>query len=115
MGLEVVGAQAHALRAQKTHGPNVSLIQVVCSHHLTLRCVQGLFVEGHIHPQNMRRSKQTIGMLLEPKNRSAVGSFVRTHPLEYAEPVMERVGQHVNPRLLPGHHFAIEPDVAGEF
>ena len=115
MCLEVVGAQAHALRTKKTHGTDVRLIQIVCPDHLALRCIQGLFVVRHVHAQNVRRAEQTVGVLLEAKNRRAFGRLVGANTLEHTEAVMKGMGQHMNPCFLPGHHFAIEPDVAGEF
>ena len=53
-------------------------------------------------------------MLLQPEYRGTVGGFIGAHTLEDTEPVMKGMGQHMNPCLLPGHHFAVKPDMAGE-
>ena len=62
----------------------------------------------------MRGTKQSISVLFQPEDRGARGGFVGAHTLKHTEPVMKGMGQHMNPRLLPGHHFAVKPDMAGE-
>ena len=54
MGLEIIGAQPHSLRAKKAHGPNVGLFQLIFPDYGALGGVEGFFIKGHIHPQNMR-------------------------------------------------------------
>ena len=51
-------------------------------------------------------------MLGQPKDRGApVVGAVAADALEHAEPVVERVRQHVDVRLVPRQHAAVEPDL----
>ena len=54
MGFEVVSPKPHPFGAKEAHRSDVSFIEAICSHHLTLRGTQSVLVEGHIHSQNMR-------------------------------------------------------------
>ena len=54
VGFQVVSPQTHPFRAKETHRPDVSFVEAIRPHNLTLRSIQGIFVKRHIHSQNMR-------------------------------------------------------------
>ena len=68
MSLKVIGTQAHSFRTEKTHGPDVRLIQTVCPDDFTLCRAQGFFVIGHVHAQNVCRAEKSVSVLLEAEN-----------------------------------------------
>ena len=112
MGFQIVSTEPHTLGSKKTHGSNVGFIKAVRPDNFTLRFIQRLLIKRHIHTQNVRRAEQTVGMLVQSENRCAVGGFIGAHSLKAAQAIVKGMCQHMHPRILPRHHFAIEPDVA---
>jgi hypothetical protein len=53
------------------------------------------------------------GRALSPRGTPlgfGVGALVTTDPLENPEAIVKCMGQNMNLRLIPVHHFAIKPD-----
>ena len=112
MDLEVIGAQPHALGTVKTHRPDIGGIQIVLPDHRFVGGIQGGFFERDIHTKNAGRTVKPIGMRLEPEDRRAFLSMVRTQAFEHAHTVMQGVGQNMHLGFAPGNHFAVKPDDA---
>ena len=112
MGFQIVGTEPHTLGPKKTHGSNVGFIKAIRPDNFTLRLIQRLLIKRHIHAQNVRRAKQTVGVLVQSKNRCAVRGFIGPHSLKATEAIVEGMCQHMHLRIFPRHHLAIEPDVA---
>jgi hypothetical protein len=63
----------------------------------------------------MGRPEKAVGMILKPENAGAIGRLISTNSLKNAKTIMKRMSENMNPGFLPGHHFAIEPNVARKF
>jgi hypothetical protein len=63
----------------------------------------------------MGRPKKAVSMVLETENAGAIGCLIGADPLEDPKSVVKRVSENMNPGFLPGHHFAIEPNVSRKF
>ena len=116
MGLQVVGAQAHALRAEEAHGAKITFLEAVHPHHLTLGGVECIPVPGHVHLQYFCRAEQSVRMFRKSENTgTTIGGAVGAHTFKNPDTVMKGVGQDVHFGLLPGNKLPIQPNAATEF
>ena len=110
MSLQHVGADPHAFRAVKCERPQVGTGQTVFPDHRNLSVVQGLGVVGDFHSEDMGRSKEPVGMVRQPEDGRSPVCLVGPHALEYTQPVVEGVGEHMYLCITPRHHLAVKPD-----
>ena len=78
------GCNTHGFGAVENDRPDIARFQLVLPDHIALRLHQRRLVIRYFHHENMCRIKQTVGMLLQTKNRGASGRLIGTQTLEYA-------------------------------
>ena len=71
------------------------------------------FAKGIFSPRDVRRGEEPVDVLGEAEDGRAVRGLVAADPLEDPEPVVQRVGEHVDGRVLPVHELAVHPDLRG--
>ena len=91
--------------------PDVAFLEPVLLDELDHRLVHLLLGERDVHPVDLRRVEQPVGMVLLPENRRPLGRFVAADALEHARAVMNHVRADVNVRVRPGHVLTVCPDV----
>ena len=96
---------------QKNDGPDVAFLQLVLADHLEDGIEDFLVGVGNLDPQDGGRVEQPVDVLLQAENGGFfILHLITANALEYAESVMERVGQDVDVGLVPGDEFPVEPD-----
>ena len=108
-----LGRDAHRRRSHRTPAAAGSTIRACCRARSDLRRVE-LFLraERDLHPEDLRRAEQPVGVIAQAEDRGPVGGLVRAHALEHAHAVVQRVRQHVRGGVAPRHHLAVVPDPA---
>ena len=104
------GSHAHRLRSVEGDRAQVTGGKAVLHHALLLRGVELVLAVGDLHPEDLRRAEQPIGVLAQPEDRRARRGLIAAHALEDAHSVMQRVGQHMRGRVAPRHQLAVVPD-----
>ena len=107
-----LGADAEFLVANPSQRTDIAAFQVVLTHHRALGLVDLLFGERDRHAQNFGAVEQAVGVLLQAKDRRALGCFVSPHTFERTATVVQGVRQHVDLGVAPLHHLAIHPNLA---
>ena len=99
--------------ADKGQRAQVAALQAVLAHHGAAGFIHFGLAVGDVHPVDLGGVEQAAGVLLQTENAGAFGGIVGTHPLEHRGAVVQGVAHHVHLGILPGHQFAVEPDVLG--
>ena len=86
MHAQIVGADAHALGAVKRHGPKIRRGEAVFFDNLPLGFYEGGGVVGDFHVEDVRRTQQAVGVILQAENRGSVVGLVGAHPSNTPRP-----------------------------
>src|SRR5512132_3994362 len=101
---------AHRVRPVKDQRAQIARIELVLAYAVLLRGVDLVLAERNLHGEDLRGTEQSVGMIVEPEYRGAIGRLVTAYAFEDAHAVMQRVRAHVRRRVAPRHHFAVVPD-----
>ena len=101
-------AHAHPLRASPRDRTQIGVDEAIAKQDFRLGRVDRLDGPRDLEVQDARDSFQALRVLGRLENLAAIGALA----LEHRARVVERVGQHMNLRVPPVHHFAVEPDPA---
>src|SRR3989442_2810486 len=106
--------EPHLAVAHEDDGAEVALAEPVGAHRLEAGVDQALARVRHRQLEDVRRAVATVDGLVQAEDRrAAVVALVAADALEDPEPVVQRVGEHVDLGGLPGHELAVEPDALG--
>jgi len=108
--LGTLGRNAHLLGAVEGQRAEVAGFQIVGADDFLLRFVQFFLREGHLHLEDVGRTEQAFGVLLEAENRGATLGFIGADALENAHAVVQGVGEDVGGCFAPGHELAVLPN-----
>jgi hypothetical protein len=108
--LGALGRNAHLFRAVEGERTQVAGFEIVGADDFLLRFVQFLGRVGHLHLEDVGRTEQALGVLLQAENRRAALGLVGADALEDAHAVVQGVREDVGGRVAPGHEFAILPN-----
>src|ERR1035437_4916743 len=106
------GGNAHFLRTVEGDRAQVAFMQLVRAHHFLVGFDDRLLAVGDFHHIDVRRVVQAVDMLLQAEYGGAVDGVVGAYALEYRQPVVQRVGEHVGGSRAPGQQLAVVPDVS---
>ncbi len=110
MNREIVRVQPQTFGTVIDHRTDVGRLELVLSYDLLLHLVQGVFVVGNLHADNVGRSVKPVGMLVESEDGGALVRAVGAQSLEHAEPVVKGMREHVHLGVAPGHVLTVHPD-----
>jgi len=105
-----LGRHAHLLGADPGDRTDVAGIELVQAHAVFLRLHQLLGGVRDPHLEDLGRVEEALRVLGKPEDRGARRRLVGAYPLEDRHAVVQRVGQHVQFRVAPIDHLAVEPD-----
>ena len=107
----VARVQPHGAVADEDQRANITFDQIVPPQALENHFVDLLGLVRHIEQIDVRRIVEPANMLRQTEHRGAVvRSSITTNTFEYAQAIVKAMGQHMNPRLIPGDKFTVEPD-----
>ena len=110
--LVAFGADPQLLRTDPGQGSHIPAFEFVFSDHEPLRIVDLLGRVRDFHAQNFGAVEQTLGVLLQTKNRGAMDGLVSPHAFECATTVMQCVGKNMDLGVAPFHQVAVHPNLA---
>ena len=81
------------------------------------RAAHGLHEVVHrvrdVHVEDRRAAEQPLDVVGEAEDPGTVGGLVGADALEHAHAVVERVGEDVDPSVVPVDELAVHPDLLG--
>jgi hypothetical protein len=102
----VLGGDAHHLRAAPGHGAQIGVLAAVALEHEPLGGVDLGDAVGDLEIEDLGGLPEALRVLGGLEDHALVGTLA----LEDARGVMERVRQHVELGILPGHELSVVPD-----
>ena len=106
--------EPHLAVAHERDRPEVACLQGVRADGVDACLRDRVGRERHSHVQDVRRAEEPLDVLRQPEDcGAAVVSLVAADALEHAEPVVQRVREDMDVRLVPRDERAVEPDAFG--
>ena len=102
--------QAHRPGAAVDDRADVAGLEAVARDRLERRLADLLLRERDVHVVHLGRLEEPVDVVLVAEHRRAALGLVGADALEDAGAVVERVGQYVDLRVLPGDELAVHPD-----
>src|SRR5262249_37726397 len=100
--------------AQVRERADVALAHPVRAQGLEDRRLDLLARPGHVDLDDLRRVQQPLHVLAQAEHRPvAVLAAVAADALEHAHAVVQRLGEDVDLRIVPGNQLPVEPDALG--
>ena len=108
------GGETHLAVAEEGNGADVALAKAVGADRLEARLDQMLARERHGQIEDVGGAVESVHVFAQAEDRRpAIVAFVAADALEDGEPVVQRVREHVDLRLVPGDEPPVEPDPLG--
>ena len=101
MHRQVLRMQPHALGAVEHERADVGRFELIVAYVVDARGADLLARVGHVHLEDVRGVEQAPDVIVETENRGALRRFVRPDALERADPVVQRMREHVHVRFAP--------------
>ena len=108
MRLGLAGRNADRFRAAPGDRAHVGVGEAVGLKHFVAGGVDLLDRPGQLEAEQARAVTQPFAVLVELEDLAIIGAL----SFEHAARIMERVGQHMDSRVAPRDHLAVEPNPA---
>ncbi len=103
----VARIDSHLAKSVKGNRTHVTFSEPIGLYYLPCGGAELIEGIGYIHLVYLGAAEEPPHVVSWPEKRRPFGGFITPHTLEHRGAVVQRMGQDVNPGLIPGDQFSV--------